>query len=74
MLPFLSLPSTLIRERVEEVREKGSIFTLTFVPDGQGDIGTACTTDQRWIPSDWKDRGKGMVKIQGQGGWKWRCK
>ncbi|WWD15888.1 hypothetical protein CI109_100312 [Kwoniella shandongensis] len=72
-LSFLSLPTAIIHSRVEEVRGKGAIFTFTFVPDGQGDEGTACRTDQGWIPGDYHSRGRGRVRIQGDGAWKWRC-
>ncbi|KAK8869838.1 hypothetical protein IAR55_000406 [Kwoniella newhampshirensis] len=72
-LSFLSFPAGTIHQRVEEVRSKGDIFTFTFVPDGQGDEGTACEADQSWVPADYHGRGRGRVRIQGQGAWKWRC-
>ncbi|KAK4683682.1 hypothetical protein P7C73_g6549, partial [Tremellales sp. Uapishka_1] len=72
-LTFLSHPASLLRERVDEVRGKGAIFTFTFVPDGQGDKGTACTEKQAWVPKDWADRGKGRVQIRGTTAWQWRC-
>lgn len=74
MLSFLSLPPDILRERITEVRNQESIFTFTFVRDGEGDRGTACEKDEQWEPKDWATRGKGKVKVQGQGGWKWRCK
>lgn len=74
MLSFLSLALDILRERVAEVREKGSIFTFTFVPDGQGDQGTACEKDQGWLSKDSATRGKGRVKLQGEAAWKFRSK
>lgn len=74
LLSFLGLPTDIVRERVDEVREKGEIFSFTFVPDGQGDEGTACGADEDWYPEDWHTRGKGMVRVRGPASWLWRCK
>ncbi|KAE8538024.1 hypothetical protein D1P53_006091 [Cryptococcus gattii VGV] len=74
MLPFLSHPAALLRTRVEELRDNdGSIFTLTFVPDGQGDRGTACPANGKWHTKDWHVRDKGMVLVRGAAAWSWRC-
>nr|AAR84598.1 Cap4p [Cryptococcus neoformans var. neoformans] len=74
MLPFLSHSASILRERVEALRETAeSIFTLTFVPDGQGDRGTACTANEKWNKMDWRVRGKGRVLVRGAAGWSWRC-
>ncbi|WVQ98701.1 hypothetical protein IAU59_005832 [Kwoniella sp. CBS 9459] len=72
-LQFLSLPVHVLRERMIELRSKGSMFSFSLVPDGQGDQGTACTADQNWTPKDYHTRGRGRVKIQGGGAWMWRC-
>nr|XP_019042714.1 hypothetical protein I302_08420 [Kwoniella bestiolae CBS 10118]OCF21644.1 hypothetical protein I302_08420 [Kwoniella bestiolae CBS 10118] len=72
-LSFLSLPVSVLRERIEIVRSKGAIFTLTFVPPGQGDEGTACDSSQNWLPKDYHHRGKGRVVIDGEEAWGWRC-
>nr|XP_019013499.1 uncharacterized protein I206_01567 [Kwoniella pini CBS 10737]OCF52280.1 hypothetical protein I206_01567 [Kwoniella pini CBS 10737] len=72
-LSFLSLPVDILRERIEIVRSKGAIFTFTFVPSGQGDEGTACDSDQNWVPSDYHKRGKGRIQIDGEEAWGWRC-
>lgn len=74
MLAYLSIPGDIARERIAEARELGGIFTFTFVPDGQGDEGTACQADEGWQPEDWYERGKGMVKVRGDSAWEWRCK
>ncbi|KIR74135.1 hypothetical protein I310_01732 [Cryptococcus deuterogattii CA1014] len=74
MLPFLSHPAALLRTRVEKLRDAdGSIFTLTFVPDGQGDRGTACAANGEWHVKDWHVRDKGMVLVRGAAAWSWRC-
>ncbi|KAL7423911.1 hypothetical protein Q5752_001496 [Cryptotrichosporon argae] len=74
ILPYLSHPAALLRERVADLREKTDmIFTLTFVPDGQGDKGTACKPGESWSPADEETRGQGRVKIRGSYAWKWRC-
>ncbi|WVQ70107.1 uncharacterized protein L199_008332 [Kwoniella botswanensis] len=72
-LSFLSLPVSVLRERIEIVRSKGAIFTLTFVLPGEGDEGTACDPSQNWIPKDYHHRGKGRVIIDGEEAWGWRC-
>ena len=73
---LLGHPASTMRERVEHMREGGArgIFTFTFVPEGQGDRGLACTTDQTWHPGDWHTRGKGRLIIRGDAVWSWRCK
>ncbi|WVR05243.1 hypothetical protein IAU60_002255 [Kwoniella sp. DSM 27419] len=72
-LSFLSLPVQILRRRIEDVRSKGAIFTFTFVPDGQGDQGTACDPGQTWMNKDGMTRGKGRVIVRGEGAWGWRC-
>ncbi|ORY33787.1 glycosyl transferase family 90-domain-containing protein [Naematelia encephala] len=72
ILPFLSHPAEILRERMAKHTDKPGMFTFTFVPNGQGDKGTACTADQSWKPVDWNTRGKGMVKVRGGGAWKYR--
>nr|WVH01970.1 glycosyl transferase family 90 protein [Naematelia aurantialba] len=72
ILPFLSHPAELLRERMAKYTDKPGMFTFTFVPNGQGDPGTACTAEQDWEPSDWHTRGKGMIKVRGGGAWKYR--
>lgn len=75
VLPFLSHPAALLRERVEKLRETDEfIFTLTFVPDGQGDRGTACKTNEEWHAEDWRVRDNGRVLVRGAAAWSWRCK
>lgn len=75
VLPFLSHPAALLRERVEKLRETDEfIFTLTFVPDGQGDRGTACKTNEEWHAEDWHVRDNGRVLVRGAAAWSWRCK
>ncbi|RSH91311.1 hypothetical protein EHS25_009610 [Saitozyma podzolica] len=73
LLSFLGLPTDIVRERVDEVRQKGEIFSFTFVPDGQGDEGTACSSEEDWYPEDWHTRGKGRVRVRGPASWLWRC-
>ncbi|OXG32358.1 hypothetical protein C367_01126 [Cryptococcus neoformans Ze90-1] len=74
VLPFLSHPAALLRERVEKLRETDEfIFTLTFVPDGQGDRGTACKTNEEWHAEDWRVRENGRVLVRGAAAWSWRC-
>jgi beta-1,2-xylosyltransferase len=74
LLSFLGLPTDIVRERVDEVRQKGEIFSFTFVPEGQGDEGTACSSEEDWYPEDWHTRGKGRVRVRGPASWLWRCK
>ncbi|RXK36431.1 hypothetical protein M231_06275 [Tremella mesenterica] len=73
VVQFLSHPAAVLRERVKEEGKQAQMFSLELVPDGQGDPGTACTADQEWTTRDWRTRGKGMVKVHGDGGWKFRC-
>ncbi|KAL1405284.1 hypothetical protein Q8F55_008911 [Vanrija albida] len=70
---FLSLSPKEVRKRIEAGSVKGGHFTLTFVPEGEGDEGTACPEDGSWLPKDWHDRGRGRLKVGGPMGWKWRC-
>ncbi|ODO03427.1 hypothetical protein L198_02274 [Cryptococcus wingfieldii CBS 7118] len=71
---FLSHPAFLLRDRVTNLRNKDkSIFTLTFVPDGEGDEGTACESDEEWDPEDWDVRSRGRVVVRGEMAWSWRC-
>lgn len=71
---FLSLSPKEVRKRIAANAIKGGHFTITFVPDGQGDKGTACPEDGSWLPEDWHSRGRGRMKIGGPMAWKWRCK
>ncbi|WVQ78070.1 hypothetical protein IAT38_000151 [Cryptococcus sp. DSM 104549] len=74
ILPFLSHPAAVLRDRVVKARESAvGTWTLTFVPDGEGDEGTACTEEEKWEPQDWYKRGKGMMEVRGDMAWSWRC-
>ncbi|WVQ71619.1 hypothetical protein IAR50_001159 [Cryptococcus sp. DSM 104548] len=71
---FLSHPAFLLRDRITDLRTQDkSIFTLTLVPDGEGDEGTACESDEEWQPEDWEVRGQGRVVVRGEMAWSWRC-
>ncbi|WVQ78122.1 hypothetical protein IAT38_000203 [Cryptococcus sp. DSM 104549] len=73
ILPYLSHPAPLLRSRVANARDTdGPVYTLTFVPDGEGDVGTACKAGEDWVPEDWWERGKGRVRVQGESAWDWR--
>lgn len=74
ILKFLSIDPKLLRQRVIDSEPKDVFYTLTFVPDGQGDMGTACAPGEDWTSKDWATRGRGRVKIAGPMAWKWRCK
>lgn len=74
LLTYLSFPVESLRERIDNVRPQTSVFTFTFVPDGEGDEGTACDVGEEWAPKDWHTRGKGRVRVRGGGAWSWRCK
>lgn len=73
-LTYLSLPVKTLRKRIEENKKKSEMWTFTFVPDGQGDEGTACQEGETWDEWDWEKRGKGRVKVSGSYAWRWRCK
>ncbi|WRT67118.1 uncharacterized protein IL334_004084 [Kwoniella shivajii] len=73
ILSFLSLPVNVLRERIEEVRLEDKIYTITFVPPGEGDKGTACDANQKWVAADMTSRGKGRVVVHGQAAWDHRC-
>lgn len=73
-LQFLSLPAKKLRERIAEITKLEQMWTFTFVPDGEGDKGTACEDGEKWYLDDWETRGRGRVKVSGPSGWKWRCK
>lgn len=79
-LQYLSLPPKLLRERLEELDQKSiahkgtPMYSLTFVPEGKGDMGTQCDEDGEWFPEDYHERGRGRVIVGGGWGWKWRCK
>lgn len=76
-LPFvqyLSISGKELRKRIKAQNEKPMMYTLTFVPDGQGDQGTQCDEDGQWFPEDGKTRGRGRVKVSGPLAWSWRCK
>ena len=74
MVPFLSLPSAELRRRTWDLEGKKGTFTFMFVPDGQGDEGTACEEGELWLKEDWATRGKGRVKVSGPESWKFRSK
>lgn len=71
---FLSLPAEVLRERIKKESEKNPMYTLTFVPNGEGDLGTECDDAPEWYPEDYHSRGRGRVKVAGPLAWKWRCK
>jgi len=80
-LAYLSLPPSVLRERLEKLEEHSIknkritlMYSLTFVPDGQGDEGTACDEGGEWYPEDYHERGRGRVKVSGGMAWSWRCK
>jgi hypothetical protein len=73
-LQYLAVPAKILRERVDETETKEPMYTITFVPDGTGDIGTACGEHDEWFPDDYHTRGRGRVKIGGGWAWTWRCK
>ena len=76
-VPLLGLPGAVLRERVTAVRNREdpcAMLTLTFVPDGTGDKGTACAADETWTKKDWHERGQGRVLVRGPAAWNWRCK
>ena len=74
MLSFLSLSTDTLRKRTQEMSEHKGTFTLTFVPDREGDEGTECLLGEMWEPVDAKSRGKGRVMVRGEGSWGFRCK
>lgn len=71
---FLSIPVDVLRARIEKESIKNPMYTLTFVPNGEGDMGTECDSDPQWYPEDYHSRGRGRVKVEGPLAWKWRCK
>jgi hypothetical protein len=71
---FLSIPGPELRQRVENERDKEPMFYLTFVPNGEGDLGTECDGEPDWFPEDYPKRGRGRVKVGGPLAWKFRCK
>lgn len=73
-LQFLSYTGKDMRSRLGEYEDQQQRFTLTFVPEGKGDPGTACEKDGEWFPENWHERGRGRVQVGGPKGWAWRCK
>lgn len=71
---FLSLSGAELRQRLDGERDKIPMFWITFVPNGQGDVGTECDGEPHWFPEDYHKRGRGRVKIGGPLAWQFRCK
>ncbi|GMK56809.1 hypothetical protein CspeluHIS016_0306490 [Cutaneotrichosporon spelunceum] len=70
---FLSLSGPVLRKRIESETAHELFFSLTFVPNGQGDIGTESDSDPHWYPADYSNRGRGRVKVGGSAAWEFRC-
>ena len=76
-VPLLGLSGATMRERVTKIRNMPAgqgMYTLTFFPDGTGDMGTACRSDQDWWSEDGTERGRGRVIVRGSSAYDYRCK
>lgn len=73
---LLSHSAKVIRDRIREAIENPywGVYTITLVPDGTGDEGTACQEGQEWWPDDERNKGRGRVVVKGKAAWDASCK
>ncbi|BEI92004.1 uncharacterized protein CcaverHIS019_0408240 [Cutaneotrichosporon cavernicola] len=70
---YLSLSGPELRKRIDTEATNELMFSFTFVPNGEGDMGTECDSEPGWFPEDYSKRGRGRVKVNGASAWKFRC-
>ena len=74
IIQYLSHPAATLRERARAEKEKDHRFTLELVPPGMGDEGTECAAWEPYDPKQADKKGRGMVRLHGDGAWQFRCK
>ena len=72
---FLSLPGSEVRNRLDDlVNGPEGVWSIVFVPDGKGDIGTAYDLEETW--DHWRSsaRGRGKFRMRGEHAWGHKAK
>ena len=72
---FLSLPGSEIRKRIDDVvGSREGVWSIVFVPDGTGDVGTVYESGESWDDWETSDRGRGKFRMRGEHAWGHKAK